>query len=61
MANQTAPITPTTIVAMGAAALQIKAYNTKLRTESIINDVFEKLAATVDYSEKGANVPDAIL
>jgi hypothetical protein len=45
---------------MGALALQIKAYNTKLRTESIINDVFEKLSAIVDYSEKGANVPDAI-
>jgi len=60
MANQTAPITPTTLSAMGAVALQIRAYNTKLRTESILNDVFEKLAATIDYSEKGANVPDAI-
>jgi len=45
---------------MGAAALQIKAYNTKLRVESIINDVYEKLSAVIDYSEKGANVPEAI-
>lgn len=58
--NQIAPIHPDSLSAMGAVALQIKAYNTKLRTESILNDVFEKLAATVDYSEKGANVPDAI-
>lgn len=60
MATQTAPATPTTLSAMGAAALQIKAYNTKLRTESVLNDVFEKLSGSLDYSEKGANVPDAI-
>lgn len=60
MVTQVTPATPTSIVAMGAAALQIKAYNTKLRTESILNDVFEKLSAVIDYSEKGANVPDAI-
>jgi len=60
MATQVTPVTPVTLTGMNAVALQIKAYNTKLRTESILNDVFEKLAAVIDYSEKGANVPDAI-
>ena len=60
MANQTSPLTPTTLSAMGAAALQIKAYNTKLRLESVINDVFESLSGAIDYSEKGATIPDAI-
>jgi hypothetical protein len=45
---------------MTATALQIKAYNTKLRMESILFDVFEKLSGAVDYSEKGAIIPEAI-
>lgn len=60
MATQTAPVVPVTLSAMTAAALQIIAYNTKLRTETILPDVFETLSGTVDYSDRGAKVPDAI-
>jgi len=60
MTSQTAPASAATLSGMSATALQIKAYNTKLRTESVLFDVFEKLASAVDYSEKGAIVPDAI-
>ena len=60
MAYSVRPAGPSSLSTLTATALQIKAYNTKLRTESVLNDVFEKLSESLDYSEKGAVVPDAI-
>jgi hypothetical protein len=54
------PAGPDSLTTLTATALQIKAYNTKLRTESVLNDVYDKLSESLDYSEKGAVVPDAI-
>jgi len=58
MATQTAPVVQGNIL---TAALQIRAYNTKLRTESVLPDVFETLSSEIKYSENGTKMPDAIL
>jgi hypothetical protein len=54
------PVSPDSLSTLQATALQIKAFNTKLRTEAVLNDVYDKLSEAIDYSEKGAVVPDAI-
>jgi len=60
MAYVVAPAAPSSMDTMKAAALKMKAYNKTLRTESVIYDVFEKLAGEIRTDPKGMMVPDAI-
>ena len=60
MAYVVAPASPNSLDTMKAAALKMKAYNKTLRTESVIYDVFEKLAGEIRTDPKGMMVPDAI-
>lgn len=60
MANKAAPATPSTLANMAATELRMKAYNTTLRTEHVLNDVFEKLSASIQEDAAGFAMPDAI-
>jgi hypothetical protein len=60
MADKVAPATPSTLSDMAALQLRMKAYNTTLRTESVLNDVFEKLSAGIQQDAEGFAIPDAV-
>jgi hypothetical protein len=45
---------------MKAAALQVKAYNKTLRTESVLYDVFETLSGEIRTDPKGTTIPEAV-
>ena len=60
MANVVAPTAPSTLTDMSAIALQMKAFNKTLRTESVLHDVFEKLVGDIRTDPRGIQIPEAI-
>lgn len=60
MAYVTAPAAPSGLSTMKNVALQVKAFNKTLRTESILYDVFEKLSGEIRTDPKGVTIPEAI-